>query len=412
MYLANDVEKKSWRKNNLKFVSCENTKSIIIMWGNVKMRKGLIVGLVIALLMVGLTACKKLPAISEEVSLVSDKIEIGTTFNEKNYFECGDGVSIKLKGGNFVDTSKKGEVSAIFVLAKEKRTEEKEYRFEVIDTQGPKIKADNVSLYVGREFDPLANITCTDNSGEDINVIVKNNTVNTQNPGNYLVAYEASDSSGNSSTASVIVTVLPLNSAELVMDVVDEYLSKNGYSQLTYNKDSADAVRVKAPTIKKIEDANRTLSIRPEIYISDTIFNDQYKVFELTFKIEYEDKRENVLERYSLSADKLIICLSEGRKITVTDSWPEEGEYNLKYYLSQYSHDLSGNDLDKLNGMIEDNIDVVALEIWANDRKTDYSSGQRVTTPVQILKELDDTEKELMRQLVDVCSYLTNLLGQ
>ena len=198
-------------------------------------------GIAVALLSICLTACGGL---SGKVKQEETKIEVASTFNVSNAFECKEGVSITIKSGEEIDTSSIGNKTAIFVVSDGNNTEDIEYTFEVVDTQPPEIDVNNITVYKGSEFDPIKYATCIDNSGEKIIPNVESNDVDTNTEGSYSVKYKAVDSAGNASEKVVTVEVLAIDTAEDVMDLVDEYLTKNGYSSFKYNKNVYDAVFV------------------------------------------------------------------------------------------------------------------------------------------------------------------------
>ena len=109
-------------------------------------------------------------------------------------------------------------------------TEEKEYNFEIVDTEPPQLDVNDITLYTGNEFDPTVYATCSDNSGEKVTAKVISSNVDTSVAGYYSVIYEATDSTGNSSQQTMNVEVLSLETDEDVIDMIDEYLTKNGFS--------------------------------------------------------------------------------------------------------------------------------------------------------------------------------------
>ncbi|MCX0359394.1 DUF5011 domain-containing protein, partial [Clostridium perfringens] len=81
---------------------------------------------------------------------------------------------------------------------------------EVINT-APVIKAEDKTIVVGEEFNPLAGVTAEDKEDGDITKDIKviKNDVNVDKPGTYEVTYEVTDSQGAKSTKTIKVTVNP-----------------------------------------------------------------------------------------------------------------------------------------------------------------------------------------------------------
>ena len=81
--------------------------------------------------------------------------------------------------------------------------------FEFIyDTIVPEINAENVTLQVGDQFDPMQGVTAYDqNVNVTSSIVVVNNNVNTEKPGDYEVTYAVEDKAGNRVEKTVRVTV-------------------------------------------------------------------------------------------------------------------------------------------------------------------------------------------------------------
>ena len=81
--------------------------------------------------------------------------------------------------------------------------------FEFIyDTIVPEINAENVTLQVGDQFDPMQGVTAYDqNVNVTSSIVVVNNNVNTEKPGDYEVTYAVEDKGGNRVEKTVRVTV-------------------------------------------------------------------------------------------------------------------------------------------------------------------------------------------------------------
>ncbi|MEC3336534.1 DUF5011 domain-containing protein [Bacillus cereus] len=100
----------------------------------------------------------------------------------------------------------------------------------------PTINAENKIISVGDKFDPLEDVTAFDGHGKPIDVVVKLNTVDSSNPGIYIVVYFAMDMYGNGVEKGITVTVKAKNPIEKpiiyaenkIINIGDEFDPKNG----------------------------------------------------------------------------------------------------------------------------------------------------------------------------------------
>ena len=273
------------------------------------MKKRLFVIIVLVMLFVSLMSC----GLAGKIKTKTKTIEVGTVFNENEIFECKDGVTIKLKDGEQIDTSKIGEAVAVFVISDGEKTEEKEFKFKVVDTQPPQIETNNITVYVGKEFDPIQNVSCVDNSGEDITVTVLSNNVEADKPGEYEVVYEAKDSSGNADKKTITISVISIETAEDVMDLIDEYISTNELSKFEYYKSDYpyDDVCVKAPSLSTYSlNSDRVFHIRPRIFVICDVFTGDYYVDKLIFDMDLMDSSD-INSRFVLSADSFDVIAGD-----------------------------------------------------------------------------------------------------
>lgn len=118
-----------------------------------------------------------------------------------------------VKNGSFandkvrLDTSKVGE-QEVKVIIKDSFNRKKEifYNLNVSDSNGPVINFKNLSTEVGKQIDLLDGVTVSDNSGEDISVIVEG-SYDFDSVGDYKLFYVATDSSGNTTREEFTLTV-------------------------------------------------------------------------------------------------------------------------------------------------------------------------------------------------------------
>ncbi|HFU7090444.1 TPA: immunoglobulin-like domain-containing protein, partial [Bacillus cereus] len=74
-------------------------------------------------------------------------------------------------------------------------------------TEKPTIYAENKTINVGDEFDPKKDVYAIDSEGRILQVEVVANTVDTKQPGSYIVVYSATDRYGNKAEKHITVTV-------------------------------------------------------------------------------------------------------------------------------------------------------------------------------------------------------------
>jgi hypothetical protein len=76
------------------------------------------------------------------------------------------------------------------------------------DTEPPKIEgAKNLSVFVGERVSYRRDVTVTDNRDENVGLEIDTSNVNLKKPGTYNVIYSATDSSGNTASVTVTITV-------------------------------------------------------------------------------------------------------------------------------------------------------------------------------------------------------------
>ena len=183
---------------------------------------------------------------------------------------------------NEVDTTKPGKYEVTYKVTDSKGAS---YTKTITVTVNPKmevlnaipnIKAEDKTLTVGDEFDPMADVTATD--AEDGNLTDKieilKNEVDTTKPGKYEVTYKVTDSKGASRTKTITVTVNPkietLNEAPTI-DVTDKEITVGD------KFDPKDGV-----TAKDKEDGNLTDKIE---ILKNTVDPSKPGVYEVTYKV-------------------------------------------------------------------------------------------------------------------------------
>lgn len=100
---------------------------------------------------------------------------------------------------------------------------------KIIDTTAPVIEGTkNRTIYQEASVSYKKNITVTDNSGESISLVVDASEVNTAVLGEYTVRFSATDSSGNTATAEITITVVdkPVIDEEYVRPMVEKIVNE------------------------------------------------------------------------------------------------------------------------------------------------------------------------------------------
>ncbi|MBC1566589.1 LPXTG cell wall anchor domain-containing protein [Listeria booriae] len=166
---------------------------------------------------VGETTTKtvKVTVLSKPTILAEDtRLYVGDSFNPlkdvtANDAKDGDITSNVIIKENTVDTTKPGEYKVTYEVTNSVgETTTKTVKVTVLSK--PVITAENTTLYVGDIFDALKDVSADDLKDGDItaSVTIKENTVDTSKPGEYKVIYEVTNSVGETTTKTVIITVL------------------------------------------------------------------------------------------------------------------------------------------------------------------------------------------------------------
>ncbi|MCD2207455.1 immunoglobulin-like domain-containing protein [Listeria booriae] len=166
---------------------------------------------------VGETTTKtvKVTVLSKPTIVAEDtRLYVGDSFDPlkdmtANDAKDGDITSSVTIKENTVDTTKPGEYKVTYEVTNSVgETTTKTVKVTVLSK--PVITAENTTLYVGDIFDVLKDVSADDLKDGDItaSVTIKEKTVDTSRPGEYKVIYEVTNSVGETTTKTVIVTVL------------------------------------------------------------------------------------------------------------------------------------------------------------------------------------------------------------
>lgn len=170
-----------------------------------KMYKKLAIMLSMLLIML-LSGC-----ISISVEQKTTELEVRQTYFLNALFESEDEEVKITSDSNSYTFDETGEQTIKITAQKGKKSEEFEFKFNVVDTKGPIFSSQKDTLEYGEKYDPLDLITVSDNYSdkENIQVEVISDEINTKKPGEYSVEYKAVDEAGNETSKTYTITVLP-----------------------------------------------------------------------------------------------------------------------------------------------------------------------------------------------------------
>ena len=127
---------------------------------------------------------------------------------------------------NTVNTKVEGEYKVVYeVIDSDGNKATKEIKVTVKSNEKPIIKAEDIKIKIGDEFDPLKNVKAMDKEDGDITskIRVVKNTVNTDGLGEGYVEYDVTDSDGNSTSILRSVSVVGRNTQVNSLIGIDRY---------------------------------------------------------------------------------------------------------------------------------------------------------------------------------------------
>lgn len=138
------------------------------------------------------------------------KIEYGQSFSIYDLFSIApdDRLNLTINTSNY-SIQKLGTTDINVTFEKNNMISTGLIRLTVVDTKKPIIKMENISINENDSFDKLAGVTAEDNVDKDLTKkIVVNGTVDSSVPGEYKLAYEVTDSSGNLTRSDRNISVI------------------------------------------------------------------------------------------------------------------------------------------------------------------------------------------------------------
>ncbi|MBC1797001.1 DUF5011 domain-containing protein [Listeria booriae] len=124
--------------------------------------------------------------------------------------EDGDLTNVIKITANNVNTNKEGIYQITYsVTDNDDNTTTKDVTVIVTSNEKPAIQAEDQTIKKGTKFDPIADVTATDQEDGDLTKTIEviRNTVDTTKEGTYQVSYEVIDSDGNIAYKTITVTV-------------------------------------------------------------------------------------------------------------------------------------------------------------------------------------------------------------
>lgn len=203
------------------------------------------------------------------------KIEVIDNDSGLDYVLLPDGR--KIKENIFTYSPKDKENIAFKVFDKAGNCEElkinSEYNEEHEDS--PKIIADNKTIHLGDDFNPLSNIRAIDSNGKDISkdISILSNNLDTTSLGEYTVSYSVKDKNGYKSNKDVVVEVIDkpknLNSIDYKSNPKS---TKEVENSLKYQPTSTTKVKTKTTSSQPLVSSSDISNLNKNVYSSGILF--------------------------------------------------------------------------------------------------------------------------------------------
>lgn len=105
---------------------------------------------------------------------------------------------------------------------------------EVVDTTPPELKAEEFTVYVGKDLEYQTHVSATDAADGDLTAAVQCSAlqVDLHRPGRYPVSYTVTDRSGNTASLTSYVTVIYPPAKKIRLSQTELWLAGNEYAQL------------------------------------------------------------------------------------------------------------------------------------------------------------------------------------
>lgn len=237
----------------------------------------------------------------------------------------------------------------------------------------PVIQATDKTLTVGDEFDPLADVTATDEEDGDLTDKIKilNNEVDMTKPGKYEVTYKVTDNGGASYVKTIKVTVNPkmepINAAPIIK-AEDKTLTVGD----TFDP-KADV------TAEDVEDGNLTDKIE---VLKNEVDTTKAGKYEVTYKVT-DRKGASRTKTITVTVNPKIEPLNEAPTIDVTDKEITVGDkFDPKDGVTAKDKE-DGNLTDKIE-ILKNTVDPSKPGVYEVTYKVTDSKGASCTKTIKV----------------------------
>ena len=285
----------------------------------------LITSILISLLLLG--GCSKGPAIS----LKNESIEANKNTKLLDLITIENGEEYTVEAlENDIDIGKCGEYTVHYIIKKDnKKTDEQELTFKVVDTTNPTIKCDETIKVVAsdKKFNINKYATITDNSSDKLTITLDGD-YDTTKSGSYYVTITAKDSSDNQAMKNITMEVMGEDEEEIYHT---SYLEKEkavmGYwvnkknNRLIVVKDDGNGSSVQLKLVVSLLNSGPSGSdAGGQISSISEIGENKYKV---TYK-DYETNNKETLT-FTINNDNKMTISSKYKTINGTyEKWSEQ----------------------------------------------------------------------------------------
>ena len=237
----------------------------------------------------------------------------------------------------------------------------------------PIIKAEDKTLTVGDTFDPMADVTATDEEDGNLTdkIEVLKNEVDTTKPGKYEVTYKVTDSKGASRTKTITVTVNPK------MEVLNAIPTIKAEDKTLTVGDTFDP---KADvTAEDVEDGDLTDKIEVLKNEVDTTKSGKYEV---TYKVT-DNQGASRTKTITVTVNPKIEPLNEAPTIDVTDKEITVGDkFDPKEGVTAKDKE-DGNLTDKIE-ILKNTVDPSKPGVYEVTYKVTDSKGASCTKTIKV----------------------------
>ena len=237
----------------------------------------------------------------------------------------------------------------------------------------PIIKAEDKTLTVGDTFDPMADVTATDEEDGNLTdkIEIKKNDVDTTKPGKYEVTYKVTDRKGASYTKSITVTVNPK------MEVLNAIPTIKAEDKTLTVGDTFDP---KADvTAEDVEDGDLTDKIEVLKNEVDTTKSGKYEV---TYKVT-DNQGASRTKTITVTVNPKIEPLNEAPTIDVTDKEITVGDkFDPKEGVTAKDKE-DGNLTDKIE-ILKNTVDPSKPGVYEVTYKVTDSKGASCTKTIKV----------------------------